>query len=111
MSAGETPFGTAVPWWDPGVDASVDPEADTVFLGPVEVGKGARVRLRPSQRADAQDIFLDGATAVVQGVFHDVDGDVHVAVALEDDPATELLDWHGRYRYFRPEELDPLEAT
>ena len=109
MSTNEAPFNPEVPWWDPGADASVDPFADSVFVGPVEVRKGSRVRLHPGQRSDAQDIFLEGASAVVEGVFHDVDGDVHLAVSLDDDPATEMNEWHGRFRYFRPEEVDPLD--
>ena len=79
------------PWWDPGSDSIFDPAADTVFVGGVEVGAGARVRLHPSRRADAHDIFLAGLTAVVAGVFNDVDGGVHVAVTLEDDPGAAEL--------------------
>ena len=43
----------AVPWWDPETDASVDPARDTISLGSIEVGKGTKVRLRPTRRADA----------------------------------------------------------
>jgi len=100
-------FGTA-PWWNPSVDAAVSPEHDTVQIEGVAVGKGTRVRLHPSGRGDAQDMFVDGLTALVTGVYFDVDGDTHVAVVVEDDPAAELHDWYGRYSYFRPEELEPL---
>jgi hypothetical protein len=68
------------------------------------------VRLRPGPRADAHDLFLAGRTAVVQGVFLDVDGDTHIAVSMEDDEAAEEFAWHGRYLYFHPEEIVPLEA-
>jgi hypothetical protein len=101
----------AVPWWDPEMDASVDPAHDTILLGAVEVGKGAKVRLNPTRRADAQDIFLVGRSAVVAGIFHDVDGDVHLAVVLDDDPASEFHEWYGRYLYFHPEEVEVLEAA
>jgi len=96
------------PWWDPGVDASVSPDRDTVQVGEVAVGKGSRVRLRPTRRADAQDLFLAGQVALVAGVFFDVDGETHVAVTLEDDPASEFHEWYGRYYYFGPEEIEPL---
>jgi hypothetical protein len=56
-------------------------------------------------------MFLDGRTAQVAAVFHDVDGDVHLAVTLDDDPAAELHTWYGRFHYFRPEELEPLEPA
>jgi hypothetical protein len=32
-----------------------------------------------------------------------------VAVVLVDDPAADLHDWYGRYLYFAPEELRPLD--
>jgi hypothetical protein len=112
----QTPAGEAllpgdVPWWDPAADASVDPGRDTVLVAGTPVGRGAAVRLRPRRWADAQDLFLDGLRATVAGVFHDVDGKVHVAVTVDDDPATELQQVHGRYRYFSPEELEVLEDT
>jgi hypothetical protein len=95
-----------LPWWEPAVDASFDPWSDRVWIGPHHVGKGTPVTLRPSGRGDAQDLFIDGRTATVAGVFHDVDGDVHLAVVVDDDQATELHQWHGRYLYFRPEEVE-----
>lgn len=99
-----------VPWWDPIADASVSPQSDVVQIGSVAVSKGSRVRLRPRRRADAQDLFLAERTAVVARVDSDVDGQTHVAVLLEDDPAADLHEWYGRYYYFGPEELEPLQA-
>ena len=92
----ETIGGPAVPWWDPEVDASFDPWTESVWIAGVEVTKGSPVRLAPSHRADAQDIFLSGLAATVAGVFTDVDGDQHVAVTVDDDPATEELEWQGQ---------------
>ena len=74
----------------------------------IPVAKGSRVLLRPSRRADAQDLFLAGMTAVVQRVYFDVDGDTHVAVVLEDDPGRDLYDTTGRFYYFAPDEIEPL---
>jgi hypothetical protein len=102
-----------VPWWDPTVDAAVDPWSDTLHLGEHQVGQGTRVRLRPASGGDAQDMFLAGLVGTVAGVFRDVDGGDHLAVTLDDDPANDLHEWQGRYRYFRPEEVEVLdpEAT
>jgi hypothetical protein len=72
------------------------------------IGKGARVRLRPSRNADAQDMFLHDRTAVVRDVLSDVDGRTHLAVTLEDDDAADLLAECGLYRYFTPDEVEPL---
>jgi hypothetical protein len=103
-----TATASEVPWWDPGADASFDPAKDTVFIGDSEVGAGTKVRLRPTRRADAHDIFLAGLTATVSGVFNDVDGGVHVAVTLDGDPGSAELAWQGRYLYFQPDELELL---
>jgi hypothetical protein len=95
-------------WWDPAVDAAVDPWTDTIVLCGVTVTKGTPVRLRPSQRSDAQDMFLRGLCATVTGVFQSVDGETHVAVTLDDDPASAELVWQGRYLFFHPDEIEPL---
>jgi hypothetical protein len=97
-----------VPWWDPDVDASFDPWTESVWISGVEISKGSAVRLMPSHRADAHDIFLAGMSATVAGVFTDVDGDQHVAVTVDDDPATAELTWQGRYLFFHPDEVQPL---
>lgn len=95
-----------LPWWDPAADAEVDPEHDTALVGGVPVAKGSAVLLHPRAGADAQDAFLAGLRATVQAVVHDVDGVVHVAVSVDGDPAAELQLAHGRFRYFRPDELE-----
>ncbi|MBF9068799.1 hypothetical protein [Streptacidiphilus fuscans] len=106
------PFRTDTPWWDPAADASVDPGRDHVLVDGVPVRAGSRVVLRPGRRrTDAQDIFLHGRTALVEAVLHDVDGGVHVAVTVEDDPGAEIQREQGRFRYFQPDELAPVEAS
>ncbi|TWD81995.1 hypothetical protein FB561_3119 [Kribbella amoyensis] len=101
----------AKPWWDPGNDASVSPTADTVVVGEVAVGNGTRVRLNPGvKRADAQDMFLTGRLGTVVAVLADVDGETHLAVAL-DGAEGEVQRSHGRYLYFSPDEVEPLVGT
>jgi hypothetical protein len=100
-----------VPWWDPAADTSVNPETDATWVRGVRVAKGSRVRLCPGFRgADAQDMFLAGKTATVEGVFVDVDHKHYLAVTLEDDPAAELCQWHGRFFYFAPDEIEPIRG-
>jgi hypothetical protein len=96
-----------VPWWDPGADRTVSPETDGVVVAGVTLARGSRVRLRPGQRADAQDMFLAGRLATVEAVFLDVDGNRHLAVTLDEDPAADLQRWHGRFLYFSPDEVEP----
>ncbi|HZA15900.1 MAG TPA: hypothetical protein VE645_03215 [Pseudonocardiaceae bacterium] len=105
----ETITTPGAPWWDPGADASVDPDTDSVVIAGVEVAKGSRVVLNPGfRRTDAQDMFLAGRTATVAAVLLDVDGNTHVAVTIDDDPGAEISALHGRFRYFAPEELAPM---
>jgi hypothetical protein len=101
----------SVPWWDPGSDTSVSPETDHILIAGVRVARGSRVRMHPgARRADAQDLFLTGRSALVEAVLFDVDGNVHLAVTPEDDPAADLQRGHGRFLYFAPDEVEPLEV-
>ncbi|MGH3096239.1 MAG: hypothetical protein ACRDMV_09605, partial [Streptosporangiales bacterium] len=102
-------FAASAPWWDPGADTSVSPETDTVVVDGVELAKGSRVRLHPrSHGTDAHDMFLEDRTGQVNAVFLDVDGSRQLAVTIEGDPAAELNEWYGRFRYFAPDEVEPV---
>ncbi len=105
----EVPDG--VDWWDPLADNAVQPDLDAVLVNGVRVARGSRVLLHPSRRADAQDLFFAEKTARVTSVHEDVDGNQHVGVVVEDDPAADLHEWYGRYLYFSPDEVEPLETT
>jgi hypothetical protein len=89
----------------------VDPGDGWVDVGPVRVARGARVRLRPRRRADAMDFFLAGRAATVAGVYRDVDGATYVAVTIDDDPGADVHAWYGRFYYFYPEEIEPLDPA
>jgi hypothetical protein len=100
------------PWWDPGADTSVSPATDSVTIAGTRVARGSRVRLWPRKHGtDPQDMFLGGKVAAVEAVLSDVDGSSHLAVILEDDPGADLHRWYGRFRYFAPEEVEPLPDT
>ena len=89
----------------------MSPGSDAVVVDGVRVARGSRVRLHPrSSGTDAHDMFLQGRTARVEAVLLDVDDDRHVAVVLDDDPGADLHEWYGRYHYFAPEELTPLDT-
>ena len=92
-------------------DALFDPDTDAVVVDGVEVRKGSLVRVHPNRRADAQDLFFDDQVARVTAVLSDVDGGTHIAVVLADDPAADLHDWYGRYFYFAPDEVEPLDPA
>ena len=98
-------------WWAAEAAAEVSPETDAITINGVRVAKGSLVKIHPSRRADAQDLFFADQVARVSAVNVDLDGETHVAVTLVDDPAAEFHDWYGRYLYFAPDELEPLAAA
>jgi hypothetical protein len=71
--------------------------------------KGRRVRMMPRRRADSMDLFLAGRIARVEAVERDFEDRVYVAVSVEDDPAADMNSLYGRFYYFYPDELEPLE--
>ncbi|MET7455660.1 hypothetical protein ABZT03_27975 [Streptomyces sp. NPDC005574] len=98
------------PWWDPASDAGFDPAQDRVVVDGRSLGAGDRVLLRPGlRRSDAQDLFLQGRSAKVEAVLHDVDGAVHLAVTVEGDPGADIRREQGRFLYFQPDEVTPLD--
>ncbi|MFB7173051.1 hypothetical protein ACFCYM_19825 [Streptomyces sp. NPDC056254] len=103
---GEALFRPDTPWWDPAGSGTADPARDRITVEGAPVGPGSRVVLRPGpRRTDAQDLFLHGRTAVVEAVLHDVDGGVHLAVTVEDDPGADIRREQGRFLYFQPDEV------
>jgi len=102
----------------PGWDALAGRAPRTVAVGGVPVGRGSRVRLRPNtggsgSRGDVFDQALAGRTAVVESLLQSVDGDVQLAVVLEDDPGRDLgVQRQPAHRFFfSPGEVEPLTAA
>ncbi|HEX3278238.1 MAG TPA: hydrogenase maturation protease [Thermoleophilaceae bacterium] len=71
------------------------------------VRPGTRVRLRPRPGADVFDIALAGRTAVVEEVVENMEGQVQLAVSVDDDPGRDLGQYGHRF-FFGPEEVEPL---
>ncbi|MBW8705994.1 hypothetical protein MBT84_40910 [Streptomyces sp. MBT84] len=107
------PADSAPPEWrEPGKATGSGPASapDRVVVNGRHVVAGCRVLLNPGlRRTDAQDFFLRGRTATVEAVLNDVDGSVHLAVTVEDDPGAEIRREQGVFLYFRPDEVTPLE--
>ncbi|HEY4181552.1 MAG TPA: DUF5947 family protein [Kofleriaceae bacterium] len=76
----------------------------------VEWRAGMRVALRPKKQADSFDIVLAGKRATISRVERDLDGRVHCAVVIDDDPGADLgeLGMPGHRFYFAPDELEVL---
>jgi hydrogenase maturation protease len=82
----------------------------TVTVGGVEVGRGSRVVLRPGAGADIFDQAVAGKVAVVDRVDEDMEGDVQLAVVVEEDPGRDLGEMRrpGHRFFFSPDEVEPL---
>ena len=87
------------------------PGRDRVEIGGVTVAAGSRVLLCPRAGRDILDLALTGRTAVVEGVDESMDGEVHLAVVLEDDPGRALGEDRqvGHRFFFGVDEVAPLD--
>ena len=82
----------------------------SVEVAGVEIGRGSRVVLRPRPGGDVLDAAVAGRTAVVDGLHEDLEGNVQVAVVLDDDPGRDLGERRqpGHRFFFAPGEVEPL---
>jgi hypothetical protein len=88
-------------------------QLDCVHAGAFEIRRGDRVRLRPRGGADIMDLALAGRAATVEAVEQDYDGQIYLAVTVDDDPGRDLgaLRQPGHRFFFRPEEVEPLGSV
>jgi hypothetical protein len=79
-------------------------------VAPHGLRPGARVLLRPRGRSDALDLILSGKTATIVSVEQDYEGQVHLAVTVDEDPGKDLGEQGraGHRFFFRPEEVELL---
>jgi hypothetical protein len=71
--------------------------------------RGAALLLKPGTDRDVYDRMLDGRTATLERIYIDYDDRVHLAVTVDDDPGQELMRETGRYLFFFPHEVKPLD--
>jgi hypothetical protein len=57
------------------------------------------------------DIALKGKTATIQAIEQTIEGEIQVAVTMDDDPGRDLgeLRQIGHRFFFRLDEIEPLE--
>jgi hydrogenase maturation protease len=86
------------------------PGPDAVTVDGVQLRARSRVRLRPRAGGDVFDLALAGRTAVIEGIDQDLDGNVKLAVAVDDDPGRDLgmRRQPGHRFFFSPDEVEPL---
>ncbi|MGI8580294.1 MAG: hydrogenase maturation protease [Solirubrobacteraceae bacterium] len=102
MSAGLGPH----PGWD-GLEGRAP---RTVEVDGVHIGRGSLVRLKPKAGGDVFDLALAGKGAVVESIQQDMEGNVSLAVVLEDDPGRDLgvARQPGHRFFFSAGEIEPL---
>ena len=85
----------------------------SAFVQGVEIAKGSRVRITPRSGGDVFDVALAGRSGVVEGLEHDYDGNVHVAVIFDDDPGRDLGEsrYPGHRFFFSLDEVESLEPA
>ena len=85
------------------------PSIASVAVGGIDVTIGARVRLHPRACGDVMDLALAGQVATVEAIEQDYEGQIQLAVVLDDDPGRDLglLRQPGHRFFFRPEEVGP----
>ena len=83
---------------------------DVVSVNGIALKTGDRVRLKPRARGDIFDLALTGKTAMIEAMEEDYEGQVHLAVVVEDDPGRDLgmLRQPGHRFFFSVAEVEPL---
>jgi hypothetical protein len=117
-----TPIRPAISGWEQEWDAAFLPlpgsspgwserPVDQIRVGGITLTSGTRVRLRPNRRADALDMLLAGRLATIESIQQDVDGQVYLAVTVDDDPGRDLGDARqpGHRFFYGIDEVEPVE--
>jgi hypothetical protein len=76
----------------------------------VDIRKGDRVWLRPRQGGDIFDMALKGKFATIESIEQDYEGQIQLAVVVDDDPGRDLgmLRQPGHRFFFSPSEVEPI---
>ncbi|HXU20552.1 MAG TPA: hypothetical protein VN788_08225 [Verrucomicrobiae bacterium] len=83
---------------------------ETICVSGVDLRKGDRVRVWPQNRADIFDIALQGKEATIEALEQTFEGEIYVAVTIDDDPGRDLGEMRqiGHRFFFRAEEIELL---
>jgi hydrogenase maturation protease len=89
------------------------PGPDSVTVDGQELKAGSRVRLNPNPGGDIWDLALTGRAAVIEAIEQDLEGQITLAVVVEDDPGRDLgfARQPGHRFFFSPAEVELLQAA
>jgi hydrogenase maturation protease len=96
---------TGTPW-----EELERPGPDAVEIDGIELRRGSRVRLKPGPGGDVFDAALADRVAVIEAIEQDMEGEVKLAVVVDDDPGRDLGHRRqpGHRFFFAPPEVEPL---
>ncbi len=82
----------------------------SVMVRGVELKTGDAVRLCPRSGGDVMDLALAGKIATIEAIEQDYEGQVHLAVVIDDDPGKDLglLRQPGHRFFFSPDEVETV---
>ena len=85
------------------------PALEKVTVEGVDFRVGDRVRLHPRDGGDIMDVALAGKLGIIESIEQDYEGEVQVAIVMEDDPGKDLgfLRQPGHRFFFKTEEIKP----
>lgn len=88
------------------------PPLESLVAGGVELAKGSRVLLWPRPGGDVMDLALREKVAFIEAIEQDYEGQVYLAVTLEDDPGRDLgkANILGHRFFFSTGEVEPLDV-
>ena len=86
------------------------PALESVLVDGVDLKIGSRVRLKPRQGGDIMDVALAGKIAIIEALEQDYEGNIQIAVVLDDDPGKDLgmLRQPGHRFFFGAEEVEAI---
>lgn len=86
------------------------PALEKVTVKGVEFKVGDHVRLQPRNGGDIMDVALAGMIGIIESIEQDYEGEVQVAIVMDDDPGKDLgfLRQPGHRFFFKAEEITAL---
>ncbi len=86
------------------------PALNEVVVGGIIFKIGDRVRLRPRAGGDIMDVALSGKIGVIESIEQDYEGELQLAIVVEEDPGKDLgmLRQPGHRFFFRSQEIESI---
>jgi hypothetical protein len=90
-----------------------DCNRSSVVVAGMQLAPGDQVRLKPKAGADVFDLFLQGKIATITSIEEDFEGQIHLAVTVDDDPGRDLGQQlqSGHRFFFKTDEVEPLGSN